>query len=169
MTSLSLEGKANILHHNHITPICEYRVLPVEVQAIVVCVRACVRAWVGGWVGGWVGACVRACVRASVHGWMVAFVCACGRTYVPYLNIPYVFSEIKQLNNSPKCTQWGSDAHPIDYAVDPDSSTFWLSRSGLPSVDLLFDLRGIWKVSIASLGCNRCKLLHQSNICWNVL
>ena len=63
------------------------------------------------------------------------------------LNASDDFSEINELL-SPNCTKWGINSHPIDYAVDSDSSTFWLSRSDLPSVDLLFDLRGVYKVCI---------------------
>ena len=65
------------------------------------------------------------------------------------VDTPFVFSEIEELF-SHNCRKWGIYSHPIDYAVDSDTSTSWLSRSGLPSVDLLFDLRRMYKVSITS-------------------
>ena len=72
-----------------------------------------------------------------------------GESRFIYLAVSCDFSEINKLS-IPSCTKWGSNAHPIDYAVDSDSSTFWLSRAGLDSVDLLFDLRGMFQVSIMS-------------------
>ncbi|KAI0241271.1 hypothetical protein LSAT2_030624 [Lamellibrachia satsuma] len=49
------------------------------------------------------------------------------------------------------CKQWGSEAHPIDYVIDSDPSTYWLSRAGLPSVDLTFDFARIYKLEEISM------------------
>ncbi|KAK2192324.1 hypothetical protein NP493_33g00019 [Ridgeia piscesae] len=62
----------------------------------------------------------------------------------------FIVSEIKEIYNH-ACTKWRNDAHPIDYVVDSDSSTFWLSRAHLHSVDLLFDLRGTYKLEEVSM------------------
>ncbi|KAI0216828.1 hypothetical protein LSAT2_031205 [Lamellibrachia satsuma] len=49
------------------------------------------------------------------------------------------------------CKQWGSEAHPIDYATDFDPSTYWLSQAGLPSVDLTFDFTGMYTLEEISM------------------
>ena len=59
------------------------------------------------------------------------------------------FSDIQNVYDplGVECKQWGQQAHPLTYVLDSDPSTYWLSRASLPSVEITFDLKQIYKVS----------------------